>query len=124
MYCPVCFNAGLALNSRGLIKLSFNGKQKDTSRTLYNVQKESSEVIKKNIKDKIEEFFKWYSTMQNKDPMKEIEIYTIDFTCVNKCNIPLSAHISVIGTVITQKEVIAYANELGAKYNIPVSLKF
>lgn len=124
MYCPVCFNAGLALNSRGVIKLSFNGKQKDTSRTLYNVQKESSEEIKKNIKDKIEEFFKWYSTMQNKDPMKEIEIYTIDFTCTNKCSIPLSSRISVIGTVLTQKEVIAMANELGTKYNIPVSLKF
>lgn len=124
MYCPVCFNSGLALNSRGLIKLSFNGKQKDTSRILYNVQKESNDVIKKNIKDKIEEFFKWYSTMQNKDPMKEIEIYTIDFTCSNKCNIPLTTRISVIGTILSQKEVIAYADELGKKYNIPVSLKF
>lgn len=124
MYCPVCFNSGLSLNSRGLIKLSFNGKQKDTSRILYNVQKESNDVIKKNLKDKIEEFFKWYSTMQNKDPIKEIEIYTIDFVCTNKCNIPLSAHISVIGTLLTQKEVIAYATELGTKYNIPVALKF
>lgn len=124
MYCPVCFNSGLALNSRGLIKLSFNGKQKDTSRTLYNIQKESTDEIKKNIKDKIEEFFKWYSTLQNKDPMKEIEIYTIDFTCPSKCNIPLSSKISVIGTIISQKEVIAMATELGAKYNIPVALKF
>lgn len=122
MYCPTCFNDTLKLNSRGVIKLAFDGKQKDTSLFLFNVQKETHEELLKNLKAKIEEYFKWYSSFQSKDPIKNIEVYTNDFTCVNHCKIPLTTKLTVVGLIFSAKEVHDIAKELGKTYQIQLKL--
>ncbi len=124
MYCPTCFSDTLKLSSRGVVKLSFNGKSKDTSLFLYNLQKESSDEIKRSIQDKIEEFFKWYSSFQSKDPIKNIELYSSDYTCTNNCKIPLNTRITVTGLLISTKELQKMCQDLGQKYQVPVQLKF
>ena len=59
MYCPQCFSNSLRLNSRGVVKLTINGKQMDTGRFLFNLDTEAMEEIQEKLRDKIEEFFKY-----------------------------------------------------------------
>lgn len=124
MYCPVCLNDGLKINSKGILKLSFNGKQKDSSKVLYNLKKETTEQVYGNIKDKMEEFFKWYSTFNNKETIENVEIFTLDLTCTSKnCAMPFNSKISMIGMIIDQKKVKEFTEELGKKYNIKTNIK-
>lgn len=122
MYCPECFNNSLKLNSRGVVRLAFNGKSKETSLFLYNVTKDKPDEVRKNIIEKFDEFFKWYASFKSADPIKNIELYSNDFTCSNNCKILLSTKISVIGLLISPKEVIDIANDLGQKYNLQLQL--
>ena len=122
MYCPTCFNDTLKLNSRGVIKLSFDGKQKDTSLFLFNVQKETHEDLLKNLKSKIDEYFKWYSSFQSKEVIKNIEVYTNDFTCTKHCKIPLTTKLTVIGLLFSQKEVKDIAVEIAKTYQLQIKI--
>jgi hypothetical protein len=123
MYCPTCFNDTLKLNSRGVIKLAFNGKSKDTSLLLFNLQKETVDEVRQGIVLKIEELFKWFSTFQTKDPIKSIEIYSNDYNCSNNCKIPLNVRISITGILISQHELKKVAEDFSKKYQISVQFK-
>ncbi|MFZ4712182.1 MAG: hypothetical protein ACOYL6_00590 [Bacteriovoracaceae bacterium] len=123
MYCPTCFSNTLKLSSRGVVKLSVNGKQKETSLFLFNLVKEGPDDIRSSVKEKVEEFFRWYSTFSSPDPIKQIELYSNDYSCTNNCKIPLSTKITVIGILVAEKEIVDIATELAAKYKLNLQLK-
>ena len=122
MYCPECFNNTLKINSRGVVRLAFNGKSKETSLFLYNISKDKPDDVKKNVAEKFDDFFKWYASFKNADPIKNIELYSNDFTCSNNCKILLTTKITVVGLLITQKDVHEIANEVAIKYNLQLQL--
>jgi len=121
-YCPVCLNCALSLASHGVINISINGKQMDTGKFLYNLSKESRETIREGLKVKIEEFFKWYSSFQNIEPIKKVRLYSSDFYCENKCKIPLSKKLSIADVLLSRKELFVILQELGTKYKMTLQL--
>jgi hypothetical protein len=87
MYCPVCFQNTLKIRSSGVIKLSFNGKSRNTSLFTYNLQKETQEQLDAKLREKIVDFFSFYAEFNNKTPIKVFELYSADFICTNTCKI-------------------------------------
>ena len=123
IYCPSCFNQTLALNPRGVVQVIINNKQMDAGRFLFNVQKEKEEVIFNNLVQKLDEFLRWYANFTNKEAVSEINICSSDFTCSQKCQLPLSLRISVIGHLFEEEAVLNKIKELSKRYNIPVDEK-
>jgi hypothetical protein len=66
MYCPVCFQNTMKIRSNGVIKLAFNGKSRNTSLFTYNLQKETTEQLEAKLREKIVDFFSFYSEFANK----------------------------------------------------------
>ena len=124
MYCPVCLNNSLKISSRGVVHLRINGKQMDTGRFLYNIDRESKEVLLQNFRDKIEEFFRWYSSFQNIKPIQTIDICSSDYICENGCIIPVNKKCSVIDVLLSKKIVKEIFEEFGEKYRIEIELEF
>jgi hypothetical protein len=123
MYCPVCFQNTLKIRTNGVIKLSFNGKSRNNSLFTYNLQKETQEQLEAKLKEKITDFFKFYSDFNNKAPIKNFEAYSADFLCLNGCKIDMmNTKVTVIGSVYPLATVKKLLQEEGAKWNIPVEL--
>ena len=123
MYCPVCFQNTLKLRSNGVVKLSFNGKSRNTSLFTYNLAKDSGVDLANKLREKISEFMVWYLEFKNKPPVKTIEIYSSDCQCTNSCKIDLvNTRVSVIGVMYTFREVQHIMQEEGGKYGIDVQL--
>jgi hypothetical protein len=122
-YCPICLNNTLTLSSRGIVHISINGLHRDTGRFLFNTSKESPEEIASNFKKKLDEFFMWYSTFQNQDPIKLLSAVTSDFVCDNGCIIPMENKSSIIGILIPEDKVMKIVNKLCEKYCMKVALK-
>jgi len=122
MYCPVCLNDTLSINQRGVIKIMINGKHRDTNLFLFNLQSESKEEVFLNLSKKIEEFFKWYSSFQNKAPIENFEIYSNDFNCTTGCSIPITTKISVIEPLFDPVRIHKLFVDMGNKYEIIVNL--
>jgi hypothetical protein len=120
MYCPVCLNDTLKIRSSGVIKLSFDGLAKNTSQFTYNLKQDNNKRLKFKLREKVEEYCKWYSLFQNKSPLKKIEIFSADFECENNCAIGVQNRMSVIGQIYFAEEVIKIVKEEAAKYDIPV----
>jgi hypothetical protein len=81
MYCPVCFQNTMKIRSNGVIKLAFNGKSRNTSLFTYNLQKETQEQLLAKLREKVVDFFSFYSEFNNKTPIKTFEAYSADFLC-------------------------------------------
>lgn len=123
MYCPVCFQNTLKLRSNGVVKLSFNGKSRNTSLYTYNLAKDSGADLALKLREKITEFMVWYSDFKNKPPVKTVEVFSSDCQCSNSCKIDLvNTRISVIGVMYTFKEIEFIMQEEGAKHGIEVVL--
>lgn len=122
MYCPVCFSDTLFVGHRGVVNLIINGKQMDAGRFLFRVEDERRETVKAELKRKLEEFFKWYSNFQNKDPIKKIELFSSDFSCEAGCKMPLNYRQSVVDILITSAELRNMLTEMGAKYKLEIKL--
>lgn len=123
MYCPVCFNDTLKIASSGVVKFSFNGKAKATSQMYYNLTQDRDEDLLKKVSDVIEDYFKYYSGFQNKDPIQFIEAISIDFKCNNKCVINVNTRVNVIGILFSQNQLQQIVEENAKKHNIPLDLK-
>ncbi|HLE10005.1 MAG: hypothetical protein A2504_00855 [Bdellovibrionales bacterium RIFOXYD12_FULL_39_22] len=123
MYCPKCLNNTLALASHGIVNITINGKQMDTGRFLYNADKESKQEIIDNLTDKLIDFFKWYSTFKNQDPIKFVQISSSDFVCEDKCAIDLRTKFSVIDILIPKSTVNKILHDLGQQYNMKIELQ-
>lgn len=124
MYCPVCFQDTLKIRSNGVIKLAFNGKSRNNSLYTYNLQKETQEQLLGKLREKIVDFFSFYSEFNNRAPIKTFEAYSSDFVCLNSCKIGINTRVSVVGSVYTVPEVRQMLNDEGAKFNIQIEVNF
>lgn len=125
MYCPVCFQNTMKIRSQGVIKLAFNGKSRSTSLFTYNLQKETQEQLLAKLREKVVDFFSFYSEFNNKTPIKNLEIYSADFICTNSCKIDvMNTKVSVVNLVYKPDEILRILSEEGKKYNLEVEVKF
>ena len=121
MYCPVCFNDTLKLNSSGVVQVIVNGKQMDAGRFLYSLSMDQFE-IHSQFRKKLEDFFKWYSNFKNQDPIQKVQILTGDISCTTGCRLPINLKVSVVDIVISQAELNRNLEQLGKKYNMQIEL--
>lgn len=125
MYCPVCFQNTMKIRSNGVIKLAFNGKSRNTSLYTYNLQKETQEQLLAKLREKIVDFFSFYSEFNNKSPIKNFEAYSADFMCTSGCKIDmLNTKVSVVGVVYSIQEVKTLLAEEGKKFGIEIEVSF
>ncbi len=122
MYCPVCFQNTMKIRSSGVIKLSFNGKSRNTSLFTYNLQKETQEQLDAKLREKIVDFFSFYSEFNNKTPIKTFEAYSADFMCTNGCKIDvMNTKVSVVGIVYPAPLVKKMLQDEGKKFGIDIT---
>lgn len=125
MYCPVCFQNTMKIRSSGVIKLSFNGKSRNTSLYTYNLQKDTQEQLDAKLREKIVDFFSFYAEFNNKTPIKVFELYSADFMCTNSCKIDvMNTKVSVVGIVYPRPVVKAILNEEAKKFGIEIEVNF
>lgn len=125
MYCPVCFQDTLKVKSNGVIKLAFNGKSRNNSLYTYNIQKETNDQLVAKLREKIVDFFSFYSEFNNKLPIKTFEAYSSDFLCTNSCKIDMvNTKLSVVGVIYKVSDVKAVLNEEGKKFGITIEVNF
>lgn len=123
MYCPVCLNDTLKLASSGVAKITFNGKAKSTSQFFYDLTLDRKEHIAQKLEDVIRDYFKYYANFQNKDPIKFIEVFSIDFKCENKCVIKASHRVNVVGVLFGVDQLELALLKVGKEFDIPLELK-
>ena len=85
MYCPICFNDTLKIASSGVVKMTFNGKAKSTSQFFYDLKHDQEKDVLLKLDKVIADYFIYYSSFQNQDPIETVEATSIDFKCLNKC---------------------------------------
>lgn len=111
----------MKIRSSGVVKLSFNGKSRNTSLFTYNLQKETQEQLDAKLREKIVDFFSFYSEFANKTPIKVFEAYSADFVCTNNCKLDImNTKVSVVGIMYPQQKVRAMLNEEGKKFGIEI----
>lgn len=115
----------MKIRSNGVIKLAFNGKSRNTSLYTYNLQKETQEQLLAKLREKVVDFFSFYSEFNNKTPIKNFEAYSADFMCTNSCKLDMmSTKVSVVGVVYPSQVVKAMLQEEGKKFGIEVEVNF
>jgi hypothetical protein len=125
MYCPVCFQNTLKIRSNGVIKLAFNGKSRNNSLFTYNLQKETQEQQIEKLREKIIDFFSFYSEFNNKTPIKNFEAYSADFMCTNECKIDMmQTKVSIVGVLFPAALVKKLLQEEGKKFGIEIEVIF
>lgn len=111
----------MKIRSNGVVKLSFNGKSRNTSLFTYNLQKETHEQLISKLKEKVVDFFSFYSEFNNKTPIKVFEAYSSDFQCVSGCKIDMmSTKVSVVNIIYSAAEVRALLKVEGDKFGIEI----
>jgi hypothetical protein len=111
----------MKIRSSGVVKLSFNGKSRNTSLFTYNLQKETQEQLDAKLREKIVDFFSFYSEFANKTPIKVFEAYSADFVCTNNCKLDLmNTKVSVVGNIYSAQKVKAMLQEEGKKFGIEI----
>ena len=103
--------------------MTFNGKSKSTSQFYFNLKEDSEIKTSEKLQATIEEYFEYYSNFQNKIPIKEIEAYSIDFKCSNKCAISMSNKMSVINLVFHAKTLSLALEAAAKKFEIALDPK-
>lgn len=115
----------MKIRSQGVVKLAFNSKSRSTSIFTYNLQKETQEQLLAKLREKVVDFFSFYSEFNNKSPIKNFEAYSGDFVCTNNCKIDvMNTKVSVVNLIYTYDEVRAILNEEGKTFNIQIDVKF
>ncbi len=78
-----------------------------------------------NLREKIVDFFSFYSKFNNKDPIKNFEAYSADFLCTNNCKIDLMhTKVSVVGLLYTVPEVKKMLFDEAHKFGIEIEVSF
>lgn len=115
----------MKIKSNGVVKLAFNAKSKNSSLFTYNLQKETQEQLLAKLREKVVDFFSFYSEFNNKSPIKHFEAYSSDFLCTNGCKIDMiNTKVSVVGVLYTIPEVKAVLGEEGKKFGIDIEVVF
>ncbi len=123
MYCPKCFNNTLKICSKGVINIAINGKQMDAGRFLFNFEtQEKAKQFKPALKAKVEEFFKWYSNFQNKEPVNLVAIDTSDMACEEGCAISAKSKFSIIDVLLTKAELKEVLDSEAERWGIEIKL--
>lgn len=122
MYCPSCLNDTLKIASSGVVRMTFDGKSKSTSQFYYNLKEETQLSLNKKLREKVAEYFEYYSNFQNKSVIKEIYIFSSDFKCANSCAISLEQKFSVVNLVIKAQDFLDIIEEEAEKYDIEIDL--
>tara|TARA_B100001971_G_scaffold215182_1_gene259129 strand:+ start:72025 stop:72420 length:396 start_codon:yes stop_codon:yes gene_type:complete len=122
MYCPSCLNDTLKIASSGVVKLTFDGKSKSTSLFYYNLKEDTKASLNKKLREKVAEYFEYYSNFQNQSQIKEIYIFSSDFKCSNSCAISLEQKFNVINLVILSQDFFDIVEEEADKYDIDIDL--
>lgn len=118
MYCPVCFNDTLKIASSGVVKMTFDGKSKSTSQFFFNLKEDSEEKTSEKLQKTIEDYFEYYSNFQNKVPIKEVDAFSIDFKCSNKCPMNMKNKLSVVNLVFHSQTLAMCLEAAAEKYQI------
>ena len=115
----------MKIRSNGVVKLSFNSKSRNTSLYTYNLQKETHEQLLAKLREKIVDFFSFYSEFINKTPIKTFEAYSGDFICTNHCKIDmLNTKVSVVGVIYSVPEVKGMLQEEAKKFGLEIEVNF
>jgi hypothetical protein len=113
----------MKIRSTGVIKLSFNGKSRNNSLFTYNLQKETQEQLDAKLREKIIDFFSFYSEFNNKTPIKHFEVYSSDFMCTNNCKIDvIKTKVSVAGIVYPIPLIKSILQEEAQKLKIEIDI--
>ncbi|MFA7613770.1 MAG: hypothetical protein WCY48_05995, partial [Candidatus Caldatribacteriota bacterium] len=102
---------------------AFNGKSRNTSLFTYNLQKESHEQLLEKLREKVVDFFSFYSEFNNKDPIKNFEAYSSDFICQEGCKIDINSKLTVVGVIYSKEEVLKLLKEEAQRFGLIVSLE-
>ena len=102
--------------------MTFDGKSKSTSQFYYNLKEETQLSLNKKLREKVAEYFEYYSNFQNKSVIKEIYISSSDFKCANSCAISLEQKFSVVNLVIKAQDFLDIIEEEAKKYDIEIDL--
>jgi hypothetical protein len=124
MYCPICFNDTLKVASSGVVKVTFDGKAKSTSQFLYNLKQDKPQELLNKIRFVISEYFEWYATFQNKDPIKKVEMTSCDFQCSTGCKLTISHRLNIIDLIVSKEDIFDMLSSEGIRFDIPLKLKF
>lgn len=123
MYCPKCFNNTLRICSKGVINIAINGKQMDAGRFLFNLEnEEKSKQFKPALKIKVQEFFKWYSSFQNKEPINLVAIDTSDMMCEHGCVITAKSKFSIIDILLSKNELLELLDQEANRWGIEIKI--
>jgi hypothetical protein len=115
----------MKIRSSGVIKLSFNGKSRNTSLYTYNLQKDTQEQLDAKLREKIVDFLSFYAEFNNKTPIKVFELYSADFMCTNTCKIDvMNTKVSVVGIIYPRPVVKAILTGEAKKYGIEIEVNF
>lgn len=120
-YCPSCFSNTKQMKISGIVHVVINDMQMDAGRILFNL-KQDREVALKDLEGKIEEFFCWYSSFQNKQPIKKIKLYSNDFECLNGCNIGIK-NFSIVDVLFTSNQIFRLLEKVSLKNPLRIELK-
>ena len=117
-YCPECFNTSLELKNSGKVYLYFDGKKKESSVFLYNIEKDSAEEIHQRLEEKLEDFFKWYGSFDNKLTINKVEAISPDFVCDEGCTLAAGFQPSVGGVLFEESVFQELVEETATKYGV------
>ena len=117
-YCPECFNTSLILKNSGKVYLYFDGKKKESSVFLYNIEKDSPEEVLQRLEEKLEDFFKWYGSFDNKLTISKVEAISPDFVCEEGCSLSSGFQPSVVGVLFDEGAFAELVEETSSKYGV------
>lgn len=96
----------------------------DAGRFLFNLENEERlKQLKPSLKQKIREFFDWYSGFQNRDPVTLVAIDTSDMMCEEGCVIAAKNRFSIIDVLITKAELMEVLMAEGKRHGIEIKLQ-
>ena len=121
LYCPKCLNSTISIKSKGVAFFLVNGKQQDSSRILYNIDKDP-EIFHDDFYKALENFMKWYLNFKNRSPITKFSMYTNRFSCDSGCSFSGNTRFSVVNILISSDDIIKFINMAGKKYGIEVNL--
>ena len=121
IYCPICFNDSLHLKDSGKINVYFNGRLNESAQCLFNLETSKVEELENKVTEILTQYFKWYSGFQNREPVKSIEIVSIDYKCDHGCVIPADSKISVVGVIFTDDFYKNIIRDLAQAYSLELN---
>lgn len=123
MYCPKCFNQTLFIKQKGVVDIYINGKKRDNGRFLFNMDPSYYDDVVRDFQDKCDDFFKWYSSFNNRDAIQYVELHTVDVKCESGCAFSPMEKFSAVDAVISSSVIKKVIEQLAQKYSMQVELK-